>query len=60
MVSKIFSQLEKLAHRVQLKYMRPRITSEVVEAGRIRFHPHDARKWIMEEYRKRLKKMGVS
>lgn len=60
MGEKIFTQLEALARRLQLRYMAPRQTTEVVEPGRIRFHPHDARKWILREYEERLKKLGLS
>ncbi len=55
MVSRILTQLEALARRVQLKYMKPRRTSEVVENGRIRFHPQDAREWVLKEYQSKLK-----
>ena len=59
MVSKIFSQLEALAQKLQLKYMAKRRTTEVVEPGRIRFHPQDCRKWILKEYKERLNKLGI-
>ena len=55
----IFTQLETIARQVQLKYMQPRRTTEVVEAGRIRFHPQDARSWILKAYQARLKKLGL-
>ncbi|HUS60539.1 MAG TPA: hypothetical protein VMX76_04175 [Nevskiaceae bacterium] len=58
MVSKIFSQLEALARWFQLKYMAARRTTEVVEPGRIRFHPQDCREWILKEYQKRLRYLG--
>lgn len=54
-----FGQLEALACRLQLKYMAPRRTTEVIEPGRIRFHPQDARKWVLEEYQERLKELGL-
>lgn len=53
------SQLEALARWLQLKYMAPRRTTEVIESGRIRFHPHDARKWVLKEYKKRLKSLAI-
>lgn len=59
MVQKIFSQLEKLARRIQLRYMASRVTKEVIEPGRIRFHPQDARKWILKEYQRRLREKGI-
>ncbi len=60
MVSRIFTQLEALAQRAQLRYMKPRRTSEVVEPGRVRFHPQDAREWVLKEYQKRLKKLRIT
>lgn len=60
MVSKILTKLEALAQRAQLRYMNPRRTSEVVEPGRIRFHPQDAREWVLKEYNSRLKKLQIS
>lgn len=59
MVETVFSQLEKLARDWQIKYMSGRKTTEVTEAGRIRFHPQDARKWILKEYRKKLKELKI-
>lgn len=50
---------ETLAYRLQLAYMKPRRTSEVVDFGRILFHPNDARKWILVEYENRLEKLGI-
>jgi len=34
--------------------MQSRRTTEVVEPGRIRFHPQDARKWVLKEYKERI------
>lgn len=59
MGEKILSQLENLAFRLQVRYMATRRTIEVVEPGRIRFHPQDCRKKILSEYQKRLKKLGI-
>jgi len=59
MVEKIFTKLEALARWLQLKYMASRRTTEIVEPGRIRFHPQDARAWVLKEYKKRLNKLGV-
>ena len=60
MGKKILSQLEALARWLQLKYMASRRTIEVVDPGRIRFHPHDARPWVLRAYRQRLKKLALS
>lgn len=54
------TKLEALARWAQLKYMASRRTTEVAEPGRIRFHPQDARKWVLSEYQKRLEKLGIS
>lgn len=59
MVSKILSQLEALVCWFQLKYMATRRTTEIVEPGRIRFHPQDCRKWVLKEYEKRLRQLGI-
>lgn len=55
----LFAKLEALARWAQLKYMAPRRTTEVVEPGRIRFHPQDAREWVLKEYQKRLDKLKI-
>ena len=60
MGKKILSQLEALVRWLQFKYMASRRTIEVVESGRVRFHPHDARAWVLREYQRRLKKLGLS
>ncbi|MBI4990527.1 hypothetical protein HZB96_00355 [Candidatus Gottesmanbacteria bacterium] len=46
--------VEELAKRFQLWYMRNRRTKEVIKEGIIRFHPQDAREWVMKEYRRRI------
>jgi hypothetical protein len=55
----ILTQLETIARWLQLKYMAPRRTTEVIESGRIRFHPQDARKWVLKEYNRRLKNLAL-
>ncbi len=50
--------VEEIAKRFQLWYMRNRRTSEVIKDGIIRFHPQDAREWVMEKYKKRIKYLG--
>ena len=44
---------------VQLTYMKHRRTSEVIQKGYLRFHPNDARTWVLREYRKRLRQVGL-
>ena len=60
MVSKILTKLEAIARRIQLKYMASHRTTEVVEPGRILFHPQDCRERILEEYRKKVEKLGIT
>jgi len=57
MVPKVLGQLEAIARWGQLKYMRRRRTVEVIESGRIRFHPHDCRDWVLKKYQTRVKKI---
>jgi len=59
MVAKILTQLESLAKKLQLRYMASKRTTEVVEDGRILFHPGNGQKQIMIEYQKRLKALGI-
>lgn len=54
MGEKILSQLEAIARWLQLRYMVKRRTTEVIEPGRILFHPHNCRNWILKEYNQRL------
>jgi len=56
----IFDLLESLVRKIQMAYMAPRRTTEIVEAGRIRFHPQDARNWVLREYQKKLRKLNFS
>lgn len=51
---KPISVLERGLRRLQLGYMRRRLTSEVVSENYIRFHPQDARKWVLPAYRRRV------
>ncbi len=58
MVAKILTQLETLAKKLQLRYMASKKTTEVVEDGRILFHPGHGHEQIMVEYQKRLRALG--
>ena len=53
------SAVEQLAKRVQLWYMRNRRTTEKITEGIIRFHPQDAREWVLKEYQARLEKLMI-
>lgn len=59
MVSKFLTQLEALTKKLQLKYMASKRTTEIVEDGRILFHPGHGHGQIMVEYQKRLKALGI-
>ncbi len=59
MVQKFLAQLESLVKSWQLKYMADRRTTEIIDEGRILFHPHDCQEPIMLEYKKRLIKLGL-
>ena len=50
----MFDLLEKLAYRLQLKYMEKKKTVETTTPSIIRFHPHDIRQRILDEYQKRV------
>jgi len=47
---------EQFARKFQLKYMRKKRTCEIIKKGYVRFHPQDAREWILPEYNKIIKK----
>lgn len=55
----VFSYLENIVKRFQLWYMEKRRTTEVISDGIIRFHPQDARGWVLREYGLRLQKLGL-
>lgn len=55
----ILAQLERLARNWQLKYMKPRQTDEVVETGRILFHPGGCQAKILLAYKKKLKELKL-
>ncbi|MCX6725723.1 MAG: hypothetical protein NT052_00185 [Candidatus Shapirobacteria bacterium] len=59
MVQKILTKLEIVAKNWQLKYMASKKTTEVIEEGRLLFHPNDCHVSIMLEYKKRLIKLGL-
>lgn len=59
MVKKIFSKLEAIVYWLQLKYMERHRTREIVEPGRILFHPKDCRKWVLKEYQKKLRELKI-
>jgi len=60
MGERLFTKLEALVRKLQMQYMASRRTTEIVESGRICFHPQDARQWVLGEYQKRLKKLRIN
>lgn len=54
---RLLSTFESLAGAFQLKYMKNKMTSEVVSPGYLRFHPNDARSWILPEFNKLVTKV---
>lgn len=50
---------ENMLMKIQLNYMKNRRTHEVVKDGYLRFHPKDARNWVVPEYEKRLEQVGL-
>lgn len=50
----MFDLLEKLAYKLQLKYMKKKKTSETTTPSIIRFHPQDTRRRVLDEYRRRV------
>ncbi len=58
-ISKSSNFFEQLAKKIQLWYMRKRRTTEVISDGVIRFHPRDARRWILNDYDKKLKQFDL-
>ncbi|OGD94163.1 hypothetical protein A3F02_01260 [Candidatus Curtissbacteria bacterium RIFCSPHIGHO2_12_FULL_38_9b] len=53
------SPVETFLKKVQLWYMRSKITTETIGKNQLFFHPQDTEKWVIEEYQKRLIKLGI-
>jgi len=53
----VLNIIENLARNFQLWYMKKRRTTETITEGIIRFHPQDARAWILKEYNLKLKNL---
>ena len=49
--------LENTVKHLQLRYMKKKRTSEVIVEGYLRFHPQDARKWVLPVYQQNVKKI---
>lgn len=53
------SGIERMLMDWQIRYMRRRLTKEVVTENIIRFHPHDARGWISARFGEKIGKLGI-
>lgn len=51
-------KLEFWLKKLQLKYMQQRRSKEFLGKYLLRFHPQDARSWVMREYGQRLELLG--
>lgn len=55
----IWVGLDFILKHIQLRYMKNKRSGEIIANGIIRFHPEDARIWVMRGYRERIKKYGL-
>lgn len=55
----IIKILETCFRNFQISYMRHRRTTEVVSATRLKFHPHDVRGWVLDNYLIKLKTFRI-
>lgn len=60
MVQKILAFLDNLAYRLQLAYMRPKITRERVGRHYAFFHPRPTGEIILKKYKQRTRKILVT
>lgn len=51
--------LEKLAYKIQLWYMKPKMTTEKVSLHSAFFHPRDTSRLVMRQYHRRLVNLGI-
>jgi hypothetical protein len=58
-ISQFLNFLEFIAYKIQVAYMRPKRTREIVKLHRVRFHPQDCRKWILKKYKEKLKDYSI-
>lgn len=56
----VLNALEKLAKKSQLKYMKKKITSEVLTTHLIHFNKHDNSSRIMNSYKETVKRLRIS
>lgn len=58
-ITTLLNLAEIFLKKFQLWYMKKRRTTEVIADGIIRFHPQDARKWVLKKYNQRLSDLGL-
>lgn len=56
----IFYPFEIILRITQIWYMTKRKTIEIVGNGMIKFHPHDARNWVISGYRQNLRRIKIN
>jgi hypothetical protein len=54
----IFKPVELINRQLQLMYMRRRKTAEKIHRYMLRFHPRDAREWVIKAYQEKLRILG--
>jgi len=55
----MFFPFETIIRVMQIRRMSKRKTIEIVRDGMIKFHPHDARNWVIFGYRQNLRRMKI-
>lgn len=58
-ITQLLNYFEIFLKKFQLMYMRNRRTTEIISDGVIRFHPKDARKWVLKEYQEKLEALRL-
>lgn len=48
--------LESISYNLQKWYMRPKVTTEIIQPDRAQFHPRDTASWVLDQYQLRLSK----
>lgn len=51
-----FNFLEKSLKKLQIKYMKNKITTEKIEDHKLMFHPNDAKSWVLKKYFEKFEK----
>ncbi len=55
----IFLPIEIVLRKIQIWYMGKRKTIEIAQSGMIKFHPYNARHWILSGYQKNLRRYKI-